>query len=180
MVELYECEKCKKKFKSGEMVGCRFCKSCFRPEPTDSKLFWLDAHCGAGTTDLDELCAFCGFTHKECAETFTEGIKKDHSGSCGGSGFWCPACGEFYAQDSCGERGFTDFINIREKWFPEKAKEFRLKADKDYKIYCSCGEFLFFDEYTKASDEYDKKHGHFVPKRWEDEDGEKDRNKGER
>ena len=75
---------------------------------------------------------------------------------CGGSGFWCPACGEFYAQDSCGEASGADWLNARECFDPKNAKKYRLRMDEDFKVFCPCGEFLFIDIYEKEEAEHYK------------------------
>jgi hypothetical protein len=100
----------------------------------DNKTFILLPHCGEGTINPNKICGFCGLTHKECAKSFTKSIKEDHKIYCGGSGFWCPECGLFYPQDSCGETNDTEFRTIN-----------GIKViEAENKIYCgSCGIYLF-------------------------------------
>ena len=106
------------------------------PKPDDEKTWWLSSHCGPGTLDGNKNCGFCGKKHIECAKANTEAIKngKVH---CGGSGFWCPHCGLFWAQNACGEDSWSTHENVDEE------KHLVLKDDG---VYCYCGAKLFEED----------------------------------
>jgi hypothetical protein len=100
----------------------------------DSYTWWMASHCGPGSTDKGELCGFCAEPQERCAQNNTDSIKISHKQWCGGSGFWCPSCGLFWAQNICGELFNAEFRNAN--------PELRL-TEKDGKVLCSCGEYLF-------------------------------------
>ena len=102
------------------------------PKPKDNKTFWMASHCGPGTIDDSEICGFCGKTMGECARINTEAIKETGDQDCGGSGFWCSACGRFWAEDSCGESNDEPYSSIDEKC-----------SRVDNTLYCCCGGKLF-------------------------------------
>lgn len=101
--------------------------------PTDHDVFWLNDHCSPGTLDRDELCGGCGETHGDCAQKCTESIALLNSVDCGSSGFWCPKCNRFYAQDVCGETPDDEM---------ECVDGSRLTLVDGW-IRCACGEALF-------------------------------------
>ena len=108
-------------------------KENWNPKPKDDKTWWLMSHCGPGTLNEKDLCPFCGRTYKKCAEICTKLIKENHEQICGGSGFWCPKCGLFYPQDSCGETYDSEY----QTWSGKQI------IVKDNKVFCHCGEYLF-------------------------------------
>ena len=97
-------------------------------KPDDNKTFWLTSHCRPGTPDENEICGFCGETYGDCAGRCTESVKNGRSIECGGSGYWCPECGRFWAQDVCGESYNGDL----------QCQDGTEQIVKDSHVFCSC------------------------------------------
>ena len=123
----------------------------FEP-PKDVRVFWRASCCGPATKDADDTCGFCGEANRDCAQAFSESVRKHpdwvHDGNilgdgqddpeehedraCGGCGFWCSGCGRFWAQDSCGGSSGEE----------HRAADNREMVVKDGLIYCVCGKQL--------------------------------------
>lgn len=114
----------------------------FRP-PTDVRTWWCAPHCGPGTLDSSGVCE-CGRTRFDCALAVTGAIKagplvEDPQGlvptECFVSGFWCPGCGRFWANDSCMELFGAEYM---------ASDGARLGYDgKTRGVSCVCGHHLF-------------------------------------
>lgn len=112
-------------------------------KPTDPKQWWCAPHCGPGTTDHTEECE-CGRTRYDCALETTRKIAAgglveatadgDQGDACFCSGFWCPGCGRFWAQDSCLERFGDEY---------EACDGAELTTGPDHTVACCCGRGLF-------------------------------------
>lgn len=100
--------------------------------------WYQNPHC-ADPEGPDDLCGFCGEKNLKCAETCTESIKSENQLACGGAGFWCHACGKFYANDTCGET----------YWTAEGILE-----EKEGFAYCKCGQKLY--DVRLESGDYDE------------------------
>lgn len=100
----------------------------------DSHTWWMASHCGPGSVDSSDICGFCGQSAETCAKQNTNSIKDNHFQFCGGSGFWCTACGLFWAQDACGELYNTELRNVNPDLHLYEA---------DGIVHCSCGNALF-------------------------------------
>lgn len=119
-------------------------------KPKDITQWFSVPHCGPGTTDTTECCGFCGRNVLECAKLTTQSVKEHpewkHDGgiigdgeddpekqmTCGGCGFWCSACGRFWAQSSCGDNFPGDMASADDK----------KQVIKDGKVFCVCGQQL--------------------------------------
>jgi len=112
-------------------------KANWDQKPKDDKTWWLRSHCTPGTLDEKAMCAFCGETHEKCAKENTESIKEKHKQNCGGSGFWCPGCGLFFPQDTCGEQSGEDYKTLSGK------RVHLVNLVSGEKFFCHCGEYLF-------------------------------------
>lgn len=89
-------------------------------KPGDIHTWFRLPHCGSGSTNTKDICGFCGETNEACAKELTEEVRKGrffytigvgNNLSCGGSGFWCPGCNRFYAQDSCGNYELDSMVS---------------------------------------------------------------------
>ena len=103
------------------------------PKPKDDRTWWKKSHCGPGSLDGSKLCE-CGETQHDCAQFNTENIFLFHEQKCGCSGFWCPKCSKFYAQDACWETYGLEYHTV-------SGQHVMLKDD-GY-LYCPCGAKLF-------------------------------------
>ena len=103
------------------------------PKPRNDQTWWMRSHCGPGSLDEDDLCDECGKSHRECAEHCTQHIKDYGEGYCFCSGFWCPSCGVFYAQDSC--------LEVYDDQYETLSGKKVHREDND--IFCDCGLHLF-------------------------------------
>jgi hypothetical protein len=144
-------------------------KKAFQP-PTDVKQFWVAPHCGPGTLDINETCGFCGDSHQECAQKFSDFLRNasevlllaysktmfgDHRDiekmgiecPCGGSGFWCSKCGHFWAQDSCGDSGGTSH---------QSCDGDSLDFDDNNNVLCVCGNRVMIEKDENNEDEDDE------------------------
>ena len=119
--------------------------------PKDIKQWWLAPCCGPLSLDIDEECGFCGESHRKCAEEYSEFVKQQPTiyigdpdrntprDCCGGSGFWCSACGRFWAQDTCGNYELGD--NRSADGVRQTIRE-DVDSPEGCKVSCSCGHFL--------------------------------------
>ena len=124
----------KMRHRAAKEYGKNFTDKAWDPKPKDDKTWWMKSHCGPGSLDGTELCECC-LSQEECARENTEWIKKHHEQQCGCSGFWCPACGVFYAQDACWETYGNEY---------ETVNGVSLTEDADGMLLCGeCGIMLF-------------------------------------
>lgn len=112
------------------------------PKPKDNKTWWIASHCADGTLDGNKDCGYCGKIYIECAREMSEAIKRSitenevkhcYALECGASGFWCPNCGRFWAQDVCSE-------SVEEPWASDDAKCY---TDDAKLLHCICGQKLY-------------------------------------
>jgi hypothetical protein len=113
--------------------------------PTDTSKWWISSHCSPGHTDETDLCE-CGLMRFECAAKCTQWIRDSHEQWCGGSGFWCPNCNLFYAQDTCGESEIYEHATCNDLQPIEI-------VDQDGEVWCVCAEcsqrFVRLDVYEE-------------------------------
>ena len=118
---------------------------------TDIYTFWKASHCAPGTTDPTDLCGFCGETNAECYKKHTAHIAEHHKEAggdgeveaCGGSGFHCPKCNRFWAQDACGNSGGYEHQSADGKHLHIEDTYTLDGIRTGIKVSCICGDWLF-------------------------------------